>query len=90
MDFPNVNFKLEPAVASGTECTYFDELQLHQGMAYGMLAGVEPVVGIYTGDFESNDVVGFQAPCCPQLFPLCWCTPSWAPCRMSAWALSLW
>ena len=82
MDFPNVNFKLEPAVASGTECTYFDELQLHQGMAYGMLAGVEPVVGIYTGDFESNDVVGFQAPCCPQLFPLCWCTPSWAPCRM--------
>ena len=23
--------------------------KLHQGMAYGMLAGVEPVVGIYTG-----------------------------------------
>ena len=25
--------------------------KLHQGMAYGMLAGVEPVVGIYTGKY---------------------------------------
>ena len=57
-----------------------------------MLAGVEPVVGIYTGILiqTDQDQVDIGLKHLLQPFPLFWCTLSWAPCPTSAWAPLPW